>query len=161
SVAEVTDDHNAALKLSTDGTLRAAIKDPAASTPHKAGYSNLLDRTNASAATLCGSCHDVVNTQGAHVERTFSEWKGTIFSKDPPTLTCGKGHMTGSDGLAAEAEGTVVRNVHAHDFPAVDVALTDFPEKEAQRTGVQSSLDTVLQAALCVRAPGFAGEAQI
>jgi hypothetical protein len=95
------------------------------------------------------------------VERTFDEWKGTLFSRSPTTLTCGQCHMSGRDGLAAEAKGTGLRRVHAHDFPGVDVALTPFPEMEAQRAAVQSQLDTTLQGALCVRAAAVKGQGQI
>ena len=37
---------------------------------------------------MCGSCHDIQNLQGAHVERTFEEWQGTLFATPPNGQGC-------------------------------------------------------------------------
>ena len=42
---------------------------------------------------MCGSCHDIQNLQGAHVERTFQEWQGTLFSALPNGQGCADCHM--------------------------------------------------------------------
>lgn len=161
SVAEVTGTHDAALKLADDGVLRAAIRDPKPNGAHRAGHSPYLDRQDPRSAEMCGACHDIVTPPGAELERTFLEWKGSLFSHPPLALTCGQCHMDGRDGLAAHAPGVGLRRVHSHAFPGVDVALTDFPEKDTQRDLVQHALDGVLQAELCVRGANLPGATTI
>jgi Cytochrome c554 and c-prime len=159
SAASVNGTHDNPITLATDGVLRAEFDDPTANTAHAAGYTALLDRSQSQAATLCGSCHDVVNPLGAHIERTFAEWQGTLFSHGALELTCGECHMNGSQGLAAEYPGVPLRRVTSHQFPGVDQALTAFPQTTEQQTAVQQMLDATLQAALCVR--GVPGQATI
>jgi hypothetical protein len=157
SAESVTGTHDAPITLATDGVLRAGITDPVENTAHKAAHSPLLDRAQPESAKLCGSCHDIVNGQGTHLERTFEEWQGTLFSHAPLGLTCGQCHMEGRDGLAAQAPDVALRRVHSHMFPGVDLALTAFPEADAQKEAVQAALDPTLQTALCVKgAPGAA-----
>lgn len=157
SVSEVTGTHNNPLTIASDGVLRAGIVDPVETTAHKSAYSKLHDRTTPESSTLCGSCHDVVTPIGAHIERTFVEWQGTLFSHPKSQLSCGQCHMEGRDGLAADAPGVKVRRVHAHNVPGVDVALTEWPEADAQKKAIQASLDTTLLAELCVRGAGSPG----
>jgi hypothetical protein len=152
-------DHDAPVKLEDDLTMRGGIRDPKANTAHAGAYSSLLDRESQDSATLCGSCHDIVNPLGTHLERTYAEWKSTLFFHPPLGLTCSQCHMDGRDGLAAQYDGVGIRKVHSHMFPGVDVALSDFPEADAQKAAVQSSLDSTLQAALCVK--GTPGQATI
>jgi hypothetical protein len=160
SAAAVNGTHDNPITLASDGVLRAAIDDPTPNTAHQAGYGALQDRTQSSSATLCGSCHDVVNLHGAHIERTFAEWQGTLFSHGELELTCGECHMDGSQGLAAQYPGVGLRRVHSHQFPGVDQALTmPFPEVTEQQLAVQGALDTTLQAALCVK--GVPGQATV
>ncbi|HVY45516.1 MAG TPA: multiheme c-type cytochrome [Minicystis sp.] len=154
SVTAVKGTHDAPLELATDGVLRASIQDPVKTTAHAATYEPLLDRTQIGSASMCGSCHDIVTGAGAHIERTFEEWKGTVFSHGEVALACGECHMNGREGFAAHAPGTFERKIHDHEMAAVDVALTDFPEKPAQREAVQGALDTTLQSALCVKDAG-------
>ena len=157
SVKEVAGTHNNPLVLADDGVLRGGIGDPVATPAHESAYSSLHDRTTAESSTLCGSCHDVVTPAGAHIERTFAEWKDTLFSHPKTRLSCGQCHMEGRDALAADAPGVKVRRVHGHGVPGVDVALTDFPEMEAQKAAIQQSLDATLLAQLCVRGAGSPG----
>ena len=151
SVTEVQGTHNNPLKLATDGVLRGGIGDPVKTTAHESAYSALHDRATAESSALCGSCHDVITPAGAHIERTFVEWQDTLFSHPSTQLSCGQCHMEGREDVAADAPGVKVRRVHSHAVPGVDVALTDFPEADAQRQMIQSSLDTTLLAELCVR----------
>lgn len=150
SAAEVKGTHDAALELAGDGALRGAIADPAKAMPHAGTYSRLHDRETPDSASLCGSCHDVVTPGGAHIERTFLEWQKSLYSK-PGQLACGKCHMDGREGLAADVPGVGLRRVHDHSMPALDVALTPFAETDAQRKRVQQLLDGALIAKLCVR----------
>jgi len=142
--------HNNPLKLATDGRLFGPFGDPAPGIPHRGLYSPMMDGTRAESAAACGGCHDIVNQHGAAVERTFQEWQQTLFAKPPLGLSCASGcHMTERKGPASIVS-TKIRTLHDHSFPAVDVALTAFPQMEAQRRQVQELLDSVLQSTLCV-----------
>lgn len=160
----VTDDHNNPIELAGGVTMRAAISDPVKSSAHRSGYSTLLDRNHTDSAKLCGSCHDIVLPSppapaAVHLERTYAEWQSTLFAKEPARggLTCGGCHMPGRDGVAADAPGVFARKVHGHGFPGVDVALDPFPEAEAQKTAIQTLLDTTLRLQICVQQlPGTA-----
>lgn len=156
SIDSITGDHNASLTLADDLVMRGGLSNPTPNEAHASAYSPLLDRESLDSASLCGSCHDIVTPKGVHLERTFQEWKETVFSKPPVELTCSQCHMEGRDGVAADAPGVPLRRVHDHSFPGVDVALTPFPEADAQREAVQRSLDTTLQAVLCVNGEGMA-----
>ena len=142
--------HNNPLRLAEDGVMRGAIHDPAKSMPHLGAYSPLHDRENPESSKLCGACHDVVTPHGAHIERTFDEWKNSLYSQ-PGQLSCGKCHMEGSDGQAAQMDGAPKRKVHDHSMPAVDIALTPFFGVESQRAAVQRLLDQTLITKLCVK----------
>jgi hypothetical protein len=157
SVTEVDGSHNNPLALADDGVLRGGIVDPVETAAHTSAYSPLHDRTAMESSSLCGSCHDIVTPAGVHLERTYLEWQETLFAKEQSRLTCGECHMEGRDGAAAEAPGAKTRRVHSHAAPGVDLALTPFPESEAQRELVQRSLDTTLAAQLCVRGAGSPG----
>jgi hypothetical protein len=159
SVASVKGTHDDPLTLAADGIMRGGIQDPLANTAHEAAYSPLLDRDQTMSATLCGSCHDIVNTLGTPIERTFEEWQGTAYAHQPYQLTCGQCHMDGSQGLAADVAGAPMRTVHSHLLAGVDLALTSFPDAPAQKTAVQALLDSSLQVELCVK--GAAGTATI
>lgn len=142
--------HNSPIKLADDGVMRGSIHDPISSMPHPGAYSPLHDREVPESSSLCGACHDVVTPHGAHIERTFEEWKNSLYSK-PGQLSCGKCHMDGRDGLAAQTKGAPTRKVHDHSMPAVDIALTPFFGAEGQRAAVQRLLDTTLLTKLCVK----------
>lgn len=141
--------HNNPLRLAGDDVMRGGIGRPI-DAPHRSGYSSLHDREQQSSATTCGGCHDVVTALGAHVERTFQEWQGSLYAK-PGQLSCGKCHMEGRDGVAAKVGGAPTRTIHDHSMAAVDVALTPFSDDVAQRAAVQKLLDATLLAKLCVK----------
>ncbi len=151
SVDAVKGTHDAPLDLASDGVLRGGIQDPTHTSAHASKYSTLHDRDSPDSAKLCGSCHDIVSPLGGHIERTYAEWQGTLFSHGTTTLPCGQCHMDGRQGLAADAPGVGIRRVHGHGFPGVDVALTDFAEADTQKTAIQAALDSALQAELCVK----------
>lgn len=153
-IDKVEGTHNAAVRFADDGVLRGGILDPVGNGAHRAEYSPLHDREELGSSPTCGSCHDIVTPAGVHLERTFAEWQGTVFAQGNPKslLSCAKCHMPGRDGLAAEAPGVYLRLVHDHSMPGVDVALTPFPEMEAQRAAVQRDLDPAISAKLCVGA---------
>jgi hypothetical protein len=144
----VADTHDNPLVLAKDDSLFGAFGDPTPETPHAARYSAFLDGRRPESAAACGSCHDIVNQHGAHVERTFAEWQGSLFSTPNTGLSCAQCHMEGSDGPASTVS-TKTRRLHRHDFPAVDLPLTPWPRAEEQRARAQELLDTTVQSTLC------------
>jgi hypothetical protein len=155
SVAEVNGSHDNPLKLADDGVMRGAFSDSIESNAHGTGYSALHDRDQLASARLCGACHDIVTSHGAAVERTFSEWQASVFSASPGGSTCGQCHMPQSTSARAIAlvEGAPLRRTHGHALPGVDVALTAFPEADAQRSAIEALLATTIQSAVCVGPP--------
>ncbi|GAC1351043.1 MAG: hypothetical protein NVSMB1_00310 [Polyangiales bacterium] len=150
--------HNNPLVLSDDGAMRAAISDPMPQSArfHKAKTSDLLDQTKDSSVSMCGTCHDIVTPGGGHIERTFKEWKPSSFAlESQPKLVCGSCHMLPRSEPAAAVAGAPVRTVHDHSMAAVDLALTSFPQKVAQRAAVQKNLDDAVLARLCVQEASF------
>jgi hypothetical protein len=141
--------HNNPLTLAQGDSFYGPFDKPAAGTPHKATYSRLLDGATLESASMCGSCHDIQNLQGAHVERTFEEWQGTLFAALPQGQGCADCHMAKSSG-AASSVSTNVRTLHAHGFPAVDLAVTPFPGQDTLRAQAQALLDRVVQPTLCL-----------
>ncbi len=153
-VDAVEGEHNNPLRLAQDLVLRGGVRDPLENRAHASAWSPLHDRDEAGAASMCGSCHDIVTPLGGHIERTYLEWQGSLFSRPPFGLTCGACHMPGRDGLVARVEGAPKRRVHDHSMPGVDVALVPFPDRERQRLLVQEFLDDSLGASLCVYPTG-------
>ena len=157
SVERVDGTHNAQLTVARDAVIRGNFADPVPGTPHRSAYSPLHDRDKLESASMCGACHDIVNGHGVALERTFAEWKASVFSKAPGGATCGQCHMSQSAALtpvAQTVEGVAARRRHSHTFAGVDVALTPFPEAEAQKREIQAFLDASLQSALCVSTAG-------
>lgn len=149
NVEAVEGTHNNPLRLANDTVMRGSYADPKPNAAHGSAYSSLLDRDRAASADLCGSCHDIVVNGEAHIERTFAEWRESVFS-GPGGATCGQCHMEQSRELRPIAVGGPRRRMHGHAMPGVDLALTPFPGREAQARGVQEQLDRTLQSALCV-----------
>ena len=142
---EVTDDHNNPLVLADDTTMRGGIANAKRPKAHGVAYSQLHDGNTHEASKMCGSCHDIVNTNGVHLERTYAEWQDSVFSAatlEGGLLTCNQCHMNPYDGVAADDPDTRVgqRIVHEHLWPAVDIALTSFPDKELQHEAIQCVL---------------------
>jgi hypothetical protein len=136
--------------------MRGPFDNPVANTAHKAQGSTLHNHKQIDSAQLCGTCHDIVTGHGASIERTFQEWQGSIFDQTGSVgATCGTCHMKEKKNVPiAQAPNVLTRDYHAHNFPAVDVALTPFAEQDAQKQAVQDLLDTSLQSALCVSQSG-------
>jgi hypothetical protein len=159
---QVTGTHNASLQLANDNVMRGGFTGALPNSAHGSVYSELHDRDQLQSSALCGSCHDVLNGHETAIERTFAEWQATAFAATNGN-TCGQCHMSKSAAPVAIADvaGAPLRDRHSHEFPAVDLALQDFPEADAQRQAVQSLLDTTLQTALCVRGTGQNASLQV
>lgn len=135
--------HNGQLRVANDTTMRGPIQDPLQPGVHQAMYSEMFEYTSPQSSALCGSCHDIVMPNGVHLERTFEEYRFGLFSKsatgEPPAFdSCVGCHMPPRDGLAAVSPaGTVPRTLHEHLWPGVDVAITEFPNRDAMRSAVE------------------------
>jgi hypothetical protein len=161
SVDGVEGTHNNPLRLADDLLMRGPFDDATPNPAHASAYSVLQDRDQLASADLCGTCHDIVNDRGTHLERTYAEWQGSVFAQPFVGTTCGQCHMDQSTvpvPVAAVA-GVTPRRLHDHRFPGVDLPLTPLPGEAELRTATQAFLDTSLQTALCVR--GAEGVAQM
>jgi hypothetical protein len=148
SVADVQGTHNNPLVLAGDGVMRAQLKDPATNTFHRSAHSPFLDPDLPDASKACGSCHDIVNSKGAAIERTFTEWNGGVFSQIKGGQGCGSPcHLPTRNEPAAT--GGRNRDVHDHSMVGVDVALTDWPDTDKQRSGIDSLMQGAVQGTLC------------
>jgi hypothetical protein len=152
SVEKVQGTHNNPLSLAEDLVMRGGYKDPTPNSAHASAYSPLLDRDNIQSADLCGSCHDIKLPNGVHLERTYAEWKDSLYAHQEPDQqqTCGNCHMAGRNDVAADVDGVPLRRVHDHKMVGVDTALLPFPQIEAQMTQVQRELDSSVFPELCV-----------
>jgi hypothetical protein len=146
--------HNNPLTLATGNQLYGPFGDPAPQVPHSALYSPLLDLSRAESAAACGACHDIQNQHGTDIERTYQEWQGTLFSNPSTGLTCASNscHMALPDsgpGPASTVSPDRKRDLHSHAFPGVDVALTPFPQADAQKQQIQTLLDGTMLTTVC------------
>jgi hypothetical protein len=158
TIDAVTGSHNAAVSLSGTLVMRGEYDNPVTNTAHASTYDALHDRTQSESAGLCGGCHDIVSPAGAHIERTFAEWQASVYATSQGD-TCTQCHMNKSatTGPIAQVAGANLPNRYttAHDFPAVDVALTSgFPDVTSETAAVVQSLQATLQVALCVTTAG-------
>lgn len=153
--------HNNPLAFVFDATMRGPLADPVESTAHNSAYSAFSDSRSREHSDACGSCHDIVTPLGAHIERTYAEWQGSIYSDPTIGLGCARCHMPGRDGRVAQVPGAPERRVHDHRMPGVDIAVTPWPERDDQRAAVQEFLDDTLATALCVQPPEGPGSSTL
>jgi hypothetical protein len=141
NAVEVGEHFNNDVTLANDTTLRAAIDHPVDSPAHALSYGAYQNGNRRENSALCGSCHDVVVPSGVHLERTFEEYKSSLFGQlEEGFETCAGCHMPGRKGRAAELPLAPERTVHEHRWPGVDVALSPFPGQELQRQAVECDL---------------------
>jgi hypothetical protein len=141
----VEGDHNALLHLANDVTMRGPIKDAKHPRVHGVAYSPYLDDAKQQSNQMCGGCHDIVTPNGVHIERTFEEYKTSVYTAGHlGAQSCAGCHMDLRDNeVAADdaASGVGTRPVHTHLWPGVDVALTDdFPDQQVQRLAIECML---------------------
>ena len=150
-IADVDSDHNNGMVVVEDGILRGGIKDPVDTPAHHSAYSPLHDRNSETSSNLCGGCHDVI-VEGFPLERSFREWKDTLYARGDlgAPLSCAGCHMNGSRGKASTEGDVPERLLHDHSNPGVDIAITDFPGRELQRSLVEASLFSTLTPEVCV-----------
>lgn len=142
--------HNNSLTLAMDTTMRGGVKNPVDNTAHKSQYLTAMDG-NVNDSSMCGSCHDIVLPNNIHLERTFAEWRGTVFatSENPGArLSCGGCHTNSVDGVIADDPDANVpfrrAGFHEHTMSAIDEAIIDWPGKELNKQRLQRDLDAAV-----------------
>lgn len=148
TVSAVEGTHNNPLVLSGNNTMLGGLDDAIENRAHRTGYSSLHDRDSPESSSLCGSCHDIM-TDDVHLERTFSEYKDSIFAKQPFDQSCSNCHMSGENDVIADLPGVKLRRRHSHAFPGVDTALIDWPGKSEQLALIKKELRNTVQSGLC------------
>lgn len=144
----VGDKHvNGNVNLAMDTVMRANVRNPVEPTAHKVAGSTFHDPSTEDSARLCGTCHDIETPRGVRLEKTYEEYLASLFSdSNNPTFfkSCNDCHMTrlrgGRQQIAVKTGRTngqvLARDFHEHLWPAVDVALTDWPHADAMRSAV-------------------------
>jgi hypothetical protein len=183
NVDAVEGTHDNPLHLSADVTMRGGIRDPRQTSAHASEFSELFASPRTESATLCGSCHDITvpsppGPAALHLERTFEQWRGSIFSPpqaadDTAALSCNGCHMLPTPGVPIAdglGDGAPLRSRHAHTFAGVDVALGGFPDtgdaeldrasNQQQRADLERLLDSTLRLEVCVLTR-FTGDAAL
>ncbi|MEM6997199.1 MAG: multiheme c-type cytochrome, partial [Myxococcota bacterium] len=138
TVASVEDTHNNPLTLTRSATMLGAIRDPVDNDVHGSDYSPFVDSLTQESGDMCGACHDIVNANGVHLERTYAEWLDSFMADTDPlsgapapyALRCASCHMGPAQmGPIADIEGVRAdRFKHSHLMAGVDVALTPWPD---------------------------------
>ncbi len=150
NVEQVTDDHNGPIILAMDQTMRGGARNPVDNPAHHSKFDAELMAGNTNKSTMCGACHDLVlpGDPGVHLERSFKEWKESVWSTDDPEAflpqTCSRCHMFPSTGVIASGEGLDVKSrelgFHEHLWPAIDRALTPWPQMDEQYAAIKRDL---------------------
>jgi hypothetical protein len=150
-VAKIYDDHNNGLELALDDVMRGGVADPGDSPAHHSLFDPLMASTT-NASKMCGSCHDVVMPSGVALERSYQEWKQTIFAATDPArdlpLTCSGCHMKSDPSADKIAVGATAKSrpggFHEHVWPGIDEAPPPFPGGSAMAAAIARDLDPAL-----------------
>lgn len=151
--------HNGGLQVSEDGVMRGGLHAPVATAAHDSARSPLVDADSLESSSACGACHDVVLPSGLAIERTYAEWQGSLFAREGTGVSCASCHMFRRTGPAAL--GGPDRALHDHSLPGIDVALADWPGRDAQLAGVQRDLLGALNTSICVEPTGGGVEVSV
>ena len=146
--------HNAGHVLDETGPIRGPIADPDPSSFHsELVYSPIFEDSS-----LCGSCHDVIESSGLPLERPYAEWLTSPAAENGQQ--CQDCHMPSSTGLAS-TEGTTERTLHSHRFIGVDVPMDGFVDEERAaelRVAIQELLSSAASVELQLPESVIAGE---
>jgi Cytochrome c554 and c-prime len=168
NVTEVDDIHNNPLQIAMDDTMRGGLKGAKGNPAHNSKYDALMD-SDKNESEMCGACHDISVPEeingvpgGVDVERTFKEWQTTFFAtnKEPQIhTTCGGCHMFSKTDVIADFDGVQSREngFHEHAWPAIDQALTPFPQMQQQAELIERDL----KGAVAIVGPNRLGSAPL
>jgi cytochrome c554/c'-like protein/dockerin type I repeat protein len=131
---------NAGFELSAGSVFNGPIKDPVSASPsHESAVSDTIDKS-----PFCGICHDVAHNS-ALLEKTFAQWSASPYTER--IEKCQDCHMLRYSGQAAVG-GPYRETLRRHNFPAVTVPLTAFPNRGLQLEQVQEFLRTAIRLAV-------------
>lgn len=138
----VGDHFNNDVELADDTVMRGGLANPAPTDAHGSAYSRFHDRNHRDSSRLCGGCHDIVTPSGVRLERTFAEHQASVFwTSDAGFETCAGCHMDERETPSPDAaHRDIAPRRHQHLWAGVDVAITDFPDREVQRAAVECQL---------------------
>lgn len=142
---------NADVDLANDQIMRGNLANAVDPGVHGVLRSEAHSSISMKSALLCGSCHDVKNQKGAHIEQTLLEYRDSTSSLEKFGLGGGGDSCQGCHMRVVETDYVAQlspsqmptlkkRDRHSHRFAAVDVALTEFPDREAQRHDTECAL---------------------
>lgn len=90
--------------------------------PETSAYHASVTTHHLGESVFCGACHDVTESNGLELERTYGEWKESPARGDGKTcITC---HMPRYEGYAAK-DGPHREGLHRHRFVGVDIPLLE------------------------------------
>ena len=115
----------AAFTFATDRRVYGTIPDPLVTPYHEAEV-----RSGMGNSAYCGTCHQVENDAGLPIESTYTEWFESNYNATG--VDCQDCHMPEYQGRATSSPDSPLRTLHRHTFVGVDVALEDFPGRDAQ-----------------------------
>jgi hypothetical protein len=152
-VSDIAGTHNNPLVWSEDQVMRGGIKNPLNTIAHTSVYSSIHDGKKNESSDLCGSCHDIVTPLNVHLERSYWEWKSSLFNDEDPLYrnTCNSCHMPTRPGKIAVNSVNENQRIHDHIMPGVDVHLEDHKHRDVLMRAVQQSLNGSLIGEICVR----------
>jgi hypothetical protein len=129
------------IELANDTVMRGGLANPPRTNAHGSEYSSFHDRNHRDSTQLCGGCHDIVTPAGVQLERTFAEYKASLFGTSESGFeTCNGCHMDARAAGPGDPHREVTPTLHEHLWPGVDVALTDFPDRDVQRAAIECLL---------------------
>lgn len=162
TVDAVIADHNSGLRHADDLVMRGPFDDAVPNKAHRSMGSDLHRLEKLESSAMCGACHDIVTPKGAHIERTFAEWKQSLFATETG-VTCGGCHMKPSTAVrpVANVPGVFARTGHSHTFAGIDRAITPFPNMEEQKAEIDDFLDASIQSSLCVSRRGTSAQIRV
>ncbi|MEY4512236.1 MAG: hypothetical protein RLZZ450_4358 [Pseudomonadota bacterium] len=142
---------NADVDLANDQNMRGNLANAVDPGVHGVLRSEAHSSISMKSALLCGSCHDVKNQKGAHIEQTLLEYRNSTSSIEKVGLMGGGDSCQGCHMKVVETDYVAQlppssmpmlkkRSRHSHRFAAVDVALTEFPHREAQKLETECAL---------------------
>ena len=155
TISEVERVNNGGHVLDPAGPMRGPIEDPAQSSHHDSEYSELFTERS---GELCGSCHDVIETNGLNLERPYEEFvESPAYEEGTRCQVC---HMPETTEPAAA--GGPDRQRSSHRFVGVDVPLlpgwASANDEQIIRDEVHELLQGSVQVELSTPSQVIAGE---
>ena len=142
-VSEVVRPYNSGHVLDPTGPIIGPIADPQPTSTHESVGGDLLGTSE-----FCAGCHDVIETNGLHLERPYGEWlESPAAVEGKPCQSC---HMPTYDGQAADG-GPMRQGLHRHRFVGVELPrIPEIDNNPELRAELQGEIEALLQTAVTV-----------